>query len=167
MVLQELHVHVAIRQQAHVVQQLARRDRPRAFLLHPRRAGAADAQFQVRGGQRQPVVRRFQKHVRENWYGGFLLHYALRQTQLTYQIALVDGEFHAHCSSTFLAISRCIVTTAFKGAVQPVREYLNYTKLNYFPPCLRENREPRKTSKNRSCHPICTVLLMPHKMAIV
>src|ERR1019366_6509993 len=151
----------------HVVQQLARRDGARAFLSHARRAGAADAQFQVRGGQRQPVVGHFQKHVRKNRYGGFLLHHALRQTQLTYQIALVDGEFHAHCSYTLLAISTCIVTTAFIGPVQPLEDFLNYTKLSYFPPCLRNHREPGKTLSAGTGHTLGPVFPMPPERASV
>ena len=47
----ELHLHVRIGQQAHVIEQLARRNRAGAFLFDARRARAADAQFQIRGGQ--------------------------------------------------------------------------------------------------------------------
>src|ERR1035438_8914160 len=154
MVLQELHVHVAIRQQAHVVQQFARRDSPGAFLLHPGRAGAADAQLQVCSGHKSTGA-------------SPRPHHPLRQTQLTYQIALVDGEFHADCSYTSTAISRCIVTTAFPGPVQTVEDYLNYTKLNYFPPYLRDHCEPRKTLPAEACHTIYTVFPMRQKTATV
>src|SRR5437899_254421 len=65
-----------------------------AFFLDARRARTADAQFQVGSGQRNAIVRGLQEHIRQDWNGGLFFHHTLRETQLTYQIALADGEFH-------------------------------------------------------------------------
>ena len=87
-------LHVAFRQQPHVIQQLARRNGARAFLLHARRAGTADPQFQIRSGQSHAVAGGLQEHVGQDRNGGLLFHHALRQTQFSYQIGLADSEFH-------------------------------------------------------------------------
>ena len=56
MVLQQLDGDVAVGQQFDVVVELARRNGARAFALHLGRAGGAQAEIEIGGGDGQPVV---------------------------------------------------------------------------------------------------------------
>ena len=52
---------------------------------------ATDAQFQICGGQMNPIPIRFHQDVRQDRNRGLLLDHALRQVQFSYQIGLADG----------------------------------------------------------------------------
>ena len=94
MVLQKLDGEIHVRQQPHIVQQLARRDRTRPLFLDLGRTRAADAQLQIRGGESDPVVLRLQQHVGEDRDGGLLLDHTLREAQFSNEVCFTDGEFH-------------------------------------------------------------------------
>src|ERR1017187_5916408 len=94
MVLQELDGQIHVRQQPHVVQQLAGRDGTRSLFLDLSRTRAADAQLQIGDSKRNPVVLNLQQHVGKDRNRGVLLDHTLREAQFSNEVCFADGELH-------------------------------------------------------------------------
>ena len=77
MVLKHLDRDVRVRQQLHIIMQLARRDRARAFLFNFGIAGCPQAEIQIGCRERQPVAASFKQIVRQNGDRRLALNYSL------------------------------------------------------------------------------------------
>src|SRR5580700_10257839 len=101
MIILDLHLHVGIRQQAHVIEQTPCRNCSTAGLLDARGAGDADAELQVCSREDDFIAISLDQNVRQNWNRCLLLNDALREVQFANQICPTDGKFHVWLYSLF------------------------------------------------------------------
>src|SRR5262249_34590041 len=132
MVLLNLDLNVAVREQTHIVQKLPGRNRPSAGLLHPRRTCAADPQLEIGSRQHYAFAVGLYQDVRQDGNRRLPLDHPLRQVQFPNQLCSADREFHGRYPrvSDFSEslLSKQMNKNRICRAVEILNFFLNYSK---------------------------------------